>query len=63
MGSVKAPYQSIMKARNPMYSNEINDYLKARNFNITYDEIDMIKDCSPQVELKFEGIEDKHSVI
>lgn len=45
-----------------MYSNEINDYLQTRNFNITYDEIDMIKDCSPQLfKIKFEGVEDKYS--
>lgn len=45
-----------------MYSNEINDYLQARNFNVEYEEIENIMNCSPQVfRLKFEGIEDKHS--
>lgn len=32
-----------------MYSNEINDYLRSRGFSITYEQLEDLREGSPQV--------------
>ena len=45
-----------------MYSDEINDYLAKRNFNVAYDEIEDMRLSSPQLNrIKFEGVEGDYS--